>query len=508
MPEPRNEKFRVAEYSETLAAILRRADELGVYAIARVQDSQSRSLSLSNGRLETISQAMLAGVGLQVFTQEGFTSFICSDEINPAIGRELVETAASMAHSGSGFATRPSRAVFDLTPDGVATYWSGYKSLDETDYPELVKQMTEANEAARRYGSHLVVRTQLSLTDTHWRIVRSDGTDLSFDQPTSLASHTITAIGSASRLPVNLGATISGADDSILLQPASRNLWELRTRNAAHLATALTDAPLLPASHSNRGYKLILDYALAKGLAHEAFGHASESDVMATSVLGDHGKMRLGEQLGPDTVTITDGSILGDYAYQPISACGKPRQTVNIMEEGRLVAGLADLFSAEKAGLVASGAERVESYRHLPLPRMSNIRITLKDPAPFDRPFEEITPLELQARLIEIGYIKEGEPCLYLAGYNGGQVMPKEGDFVFNCAAIYDLSLAQPKLYQPAIFSGKILSVLQSIQGGLGPLHLDAQGHCGKGGQNVPSSGGSHSFIVIAPNEQIFVGGR
>ncbi len=289
----------------------------------------------------------------------------------------------------------------------------------------------------------------------------------------------------------------------MLLDQEFRLRWDARTRKAAGLARNLTSASNVRGGN----YKLVIDYALAKGLAHEAFGHASESDGMDTSILGRDGKMRLGEKMGAEIVSITDGPILGDYAYQPVSANGMPRQTVEIMKDGVLVAGLGDLFSAGRAGVPITGAERIESYRNLPIPRMSNIRITVKDPLPFETPFEEITPPELRGRLIQAGFMKEGEEVLYLAGYTGGQVMPKEGDFVFNCVAIYDLSRPEPLLYQPAIFSGKILSALKSIMGGMGELHLDAQGQCGKGGQSVPSSGGSHSFIILDRNENVFIGG-
>jgi TldD protein len=168
---------------------------------------------------------------------------------------------------------------------------------------------------------------------------------------------------------------------------------------------------------------------------------------------------------------------------------------------------LGDLFSAGKAGVPISGAERIESYRNLPLPRMTNIRITVKEPASLDTRFELVTPEELREALLKNGFLKEGEPALYLAGYKGGQVNPKDGDFVFNCVAIYDLSDPKLTLYQPAIFSGKVLAALHSILGGLGPVHLDAMGHCGKGGQSVPSSGGAHSFVVIDRNDNVTIGG-
>ena len=45
---------------------------------------------------------------------------------------------------------------------------------------------------------------------------------------------------------------------------------------------------LLDAPHVASGsYPLIIDYALAKGLAHEAFGHASESDSYRSSCLAE-----------------------------------------------------------------------------------------------------------------------------------------------------------------------------------------------------------------------------
>ena len=39
-------------------------------------------------------------------------------------------------------------------------------------------------------------------------------------------------------------------------------------------------------------------------------------------------------------------------------------------------------------------------------------------------------------------------------------------------------------------------------------LQLDAIGTCGKWGQSVPSSGGSHGYVFLEPNEAIGVGGR
>ena len=81
------------------------------------------------------------------------------------------------------------------------------------------------------------------------------------------------------------------------------------------------------------------------------------------------------------------------------------------------------------------------------------------------------------------------------------------GDFVFNCKALYALSEDGIALYRPAIFSGSMFGALQSIREAFGPLLLDALGTCGKWGQSVPSSGGSHWFLVLDPHPAVRIGG-
>jgi TldD protein len=47
-----------------------------------------------------------------------------------------------------------------------------------------------------------------------------------------------------------------------------------------------------------------------------------------------------------------------------------------------------------------------------------------------------------------------------------------------------------------------------SIREGFGPLLLDAIGTCGKWGQSVPSSGGSHYFLTLDSDASVRLGGR
>jgi TldD protein len=53
-----------------------------------------------------------------------------------------------------------------------------------------------------------------------------------------------------------------------------------------------------------------------------------------------------------------------------------------------------------------------------------------------------------------------------------------------------------------------MFGALRSIREAFGPLLLDALGFCGKWGQSVPSSGGSHYFLVLEPDASVQLGGQ
>jgi TldD protein len=300
------------------------------------------------------------------------------------------------------------------------------------------------------------------------------------------------------------GASLSRTGYEIVLDPAERATLLSRSATAAEHAQRLIGAPRYPAG----SYPIIMDYAMAKGLAHEAFGHAAETDGLRTSILGAGGKFRRGELMAAEIVSIVDESLPGDHAFQPFSPNGVRRDRATILDHGVLVDALADLFSARDAGVRVIDAARAQSYGNVPVPRMTNIRIELPEPLPMSGRFEEQRPEEVRAALLNAGMLVAGQPVVYLAGYKGGQVSPAQGDFVFNCAALYELSVEGVRLYQPGIFSGQTEAALHAIRVGFGPLQLDAMGFCGKAGQSVPSSGGSHYFLYLEANPRVVIGGR
>lgn len=472
-----------------------------LYFIARIQERSDLTVVINNGKTEEINTAKLTGIGLQVFTRDGNMGFAAADQIRETTVAELFEKAAFLAQTGQMCHSETNREIFNAKPLVKRAELAVRYPKEALSLTEIETKLKELNRHLTAMDERLSVRTMMRLTCEEWRICRADDTDVSFNTPRSFIYHVFTA--KAGNDTATTYANLPGIDLGILIEPERLEHLEKRAEKAARLALELLGAPKVPGGN----YKLVIDYALAKGLAHEAFGHAAETDSIESSILGENGRFRTGLRVADSRLSIVDGPLEGDYAYQPISAVGLERQTVRIVDHGILSAGLADIFSAARAGVSPTGAERVENFFQLPIARMSNIRIEFEDPIPLEQDFYAVTPVELYQLLLKHQLLQPGESVLYLTGFQGGQVNPAFGDFVFNCSAVYALS-ETPVLYKPAIFSGKVLSVLDSVIAAIGELQIDAMGTCGKMGQGVPSCGGSHSFLLIDRNPEITIGGE
>ena len=493
--------MRVARLDDAAAAALQEARNGRLYLIARFQDVRDRSIVVGDGALDRLATTRRVGVGVQVFTAEGWCGFAATDDLSAGAVRLAVRRAGALARATGPSEPDASLAVFELPDEGRRMVPRRARRL--TTGPEAeVAALVEANRALAAFAPDTAARASYAAVDEEWRIVRSDGTDVSFATPRAYARHELTV--RSGHGVATAGATVSGADSDVLLDPAWAALLERRARRSLTRAQATLGTRPVRAGST----KLVIDYAIAKGLAHEAFGHACETDLARSSILATGGRLRLGEQIGPPGVSIVDGPIADDYADQPISANGLERRTVHLVRDGVLTSGLGDLFSAGRAASPMTGACRTGVYRRRPTPRMSNIRLVLAAPLPLrGSDPEDLEPEDVAAELRATGLHRRGEPLLYLAGYRGGQAHPVRGDFMFASATTYDLSDGvQP--CQPAVFSGKSVAALRSIVAGLGPLRLDAMGICGKNGQNVSSSGGSHALVVLEAHPDVVAGSR
>ncbi|HEY0738807.1 MAG TPA: TldD/PmbA family protein [Herpetosiphonaceae bacterium] len=491
------------EHSDLLKHLLDTADQQNVYLIARLQRTASRSITVANGKTEGISTTLSQGIGMHVFDREGHTAFAATDRLSHEQAEQALRSAIAGLRAAAHARLERNPAIFEVEPVTAVEIPPTPYDLHSLPLDRVQALTEEINAEVMRLGgdgaSGVKVRTPFYIDREEWRIVRSDGTDVSYVLPHGYCFNSVTVQHNGTAHTVNSSLSRTGYE--VLLE--DRELLMLRAQKAVETAQRLGSAPRYPAG----SYPIIMDYAMAKGLAHEAFGHAAETDGLRTSILGNNGVFRAGEQMAAPIVTIIDEPVVGDHAYQPFSPNGIRRSRATILNKGVLQDALADLFSAQAAGTRVIDAGRAQSYGSVPVPRMTNIRIELPDAHPLSGRFEEQTPEDVRAALLNAGLLKAGQPVIYLAGYKGGQVSPAQGDFVFNCAALWELSVEGVKLFQPVIFSGQTRAALQAIAAGFGPLQLDAMGFCGKAGQSVPSSGGSHYFLYLEPSPAVLVGG-
>jgi TldD protein len=205
-------------------------------------------------------------------------------------------------------------------------------------------------------------------------------------------------------------------------------------------------------------------------LLHEAVGHGLEADAVQKRASVYAG--RLGEQLAEPSVTAyDDGRKPNAWGSDGIDDEGTPTQRTAVIEEGRLASYLYDLVRARKDAARSTGNGRRESFRHIPVPRMTN---TYFAPG-------EATPEDL------IGSVGKG---LYAVSFGGGQVEPATGDFVFGASEAYLIESGRVTApVRGATLTGNGPAALAAIDGVADDLDI-ATGYCGKAGQRVPAGVG------------------
>ncbi|MFM7202167.1 MAG: TldD/PmbA family protein [Myxococcota bacterium] len=476
----------------------------GFYAILRLQSRLTRIVNLSNHEPYGVESRWDEGMGLQVFASGGRTVFVSADSLELEQLENLMKQSLKLLEAHP-IVPGALEADFSSVEKLVADRFMEGENAASLSLQALLDMLGVLHRELFELSSHVTrgMNSSFSAIDDEWHIFRSDGTDVHFNTWRTSLSHRVTVSQEGTSTAVR--ESESGADASILWDPNHRAAFKDRVRRKIELGLGILKGTPLKAGH----YNIILDAGMAKGLAHEAFGHACESDsVLDGSALTRNHRYLVGERVAPPGVYIVDFPMPRDWADQPFSANGFVRQAVEIVKDGVLSNALSDLFSGPAVGVAVTGAERVERYDCVPMPRMTNIRLELAQAIPWDREFGRVEPQELYQFLQGQSLVNPQETWLYLEGYRGGQVNTLTGDYVFNCTAIHKFQDGVVTTHPPAIFSGQILKTLAAVKAAVGPLELECQGMCGKDGQRVPSSGGGHLFTLFNATEGIAIGGH
>jgi TldD protein len=429
--------------------LVRGGDLAELYAEAR----QGFSLSLDDRRVERPQGGRERGACVRVV--QGESSYY--GYVDGLEEEDLLRVAGSVAQALRGERRRPARLA-------AATAAKGHPVLTRPETIEAVRKadlLRACDERARATGAE-VSQARMGYAESRRRVevYNSEGRAAADDRTRVRLSAQVVARRNGR---VETGTDTRGGHAGWeLLETDPEEVAERAARRALKLLDAV-DAPTgrLP---------VVVGNGFGGVLLHEAVGHGLEADAVQKRASVYAGK--LGEQVAPDFVTAyDDGSRQGDWGSDGVDDEGTPTRRTTVIEDGRLSSYLYDLLRARRDGVDSTGNGRRESFRHVPVPRMTN---TFFAPG-------EATPDDLIAG-IERGF--------YAVSFGGGQVEPATGDFVFGVSEGYLIESGRVTApVRGATLVGNGLEALGAIDGIAGDLEI-ATGYCGKAGQTVPAGVG------------------
>jgi TldD protein len=429
---------------------LRRGGDLAeLYA----EEHEGFTLSIDDGRVERPQGGRERGAGVRVVRGEA-TYYGHVDGLEED---DLLRVAESVAQAVRSEARSPSALgameVADAHPVEVRP--------EEVEAARKAQLLRACDEAARSAGAEVSqARIAYGESRRQVEVYNSNGRAASDDRTrVRLSAQVVARRGDR----VETGTDTRGGHAGFEVAQAEP---EEVAERAAGRALALLDAVDAPTGRLS----VVVGNGFGGVLLHEAVGHGLEADAVQKRASVYAGK--LGQRIAPAFLTAyDDGSRRGDWGSDGIDDEGTPTQRTTIIEGGRLRSYLYDLLRAGREGVESTGNGRRQSFRHVPVPRMTNTFF-----APGDATKEDL--------IAEIGR------GLYAVSFGGGQVEPATGDFVFGVSEGYlieDGAVTAP--VRGATLVGNGLEALGAIDGVAADLEIES-GYCGKAGQSVPAGVG------------------
>jgi TldD protein len=432
----------------------------GEFAEVFAERRKNLGMSIDESRIESVQSGAEEGAGVRVIGA-GTTYFAHVDGLDPAdLERAAAEAASALR--GRRAEPRPLAAV-ETTPQPIE------HRPEDVPAERKAALLRELDERGRAEGAEVTqVLASYAEARREVTIANSEGLFTGDDRTrTRIGVQAVARRGDV----VETGAeTLGGHRGFELLEDEPGSI----AAQAVGKALTLLDAGPAPAG----SMPVVVGGGFGGVLFHEMTGHGLEADHIQKGASVYAGK--LGEQVAePLLSAYDDGRLPNEWGTDAIDDEGTPTQKTLVLEEGRVVSFLYDRLRAERDGVASTGNGRRESFRHLPIPRMTNTYI-----APGDAEPEAI-----------IGEVEKG---FYAASFGGGQVDPATGDFVFGVSEGYLIEGGRvTKPCRGATLIGNCLQALAAIDA-VGNDFAMKTGICGKGGQSAPVGTGQGHVRIAA----------
>jgi len=443
----------------------------GDFADLFVEKRHGYSLRLEEEKVEDNTSGNESGAGVRVMRGES-VAYAYTNDIGEA---SLVETArvAAAASRGEGMSSIDMEKPLQTLPPRD----EHPVELDVDAYPreDKIDLLRRADQAAREAGPH-IAQVVVVLGDSRQEM---------------FIANSLGEMVSDRRVRVRMVVQVVAAKDGEIQTGhetpgmlAGYELFRLFPPEEAGRTAAAQALTMLEARPAPSGpMAAVIANGTGGVLFHEACGHSLEADAVYKNASVFVGK--IGEKVASPLVNAYDDATLvnrwGSFSYddEGVRAARTP-----MIEAGILLGFINDRKRSMRDGAAPTGNGRRQSYRFVPVPRMTNTYIEIG-----------------KAKKEEI--ISDTPLGLYALKLGGGEVNPVTGDFIFAVTEGYMIRNGEvAEAVKGATLIGNGPRVLQDIDAVADDLDFDT-GMCGKDGQAVPVCTGQPTLRV----RELVVGG-
>lgn len=430
-----------------LDRVIRRAlAKGGTFADVYVENRVARNILLEESRVKSAEFAISQGAGVRVLAG-GKTGYAYTDDITEETLLRAAEVASYVAR---GAAQAAPVSVADTARDAFVTVKLPLKDVADDRRLDVMRR---ASQAALDYDKRIRMASVTYYDEVRGRVLAtSEGIFLRDELPLLFFIVGALSEGNGTR---HLGrerlSRHSGFEMFDEVKP------EIVARASAREAIAMLDARDAPAGRMD----VVMQNGWGGVLVHEAVGHPLEADNIARQIGAFSGK--LGQKVAnPLFSMVDDGTIRNARGTTNFDDEGTQMKRTVLIKDGVLLRYMTDILSAGQLKAERTGNGRRESFRYIPIPRMTNTYIEPGTDKPAD-------------------ILASTRSGLYVQGLSGGSVDPTTGVFNFTCREAYLIENGRKTApVRGATLIGSCLDIIRDIDA-IGDDLDFGPGICGKG---------------------------
>jgi TldD protein len=449
----------------TLDRVIRKALEKGgELADVYVENRISRNILLEESRFKSAEFGISQGAGVRVILGDK-TGYAYTDEVTEEKMLRAAEVASYIARGGK--TVKP----VDVREQERASFITVKVPLDQVADEKRLDVMRRADRAALDYDRHIKMASVSYYDEVRGRIVAtSEGVYLADELP--LLFFIVQTLSEGN------GARHMGRER--ISMHSGFEMFDKVTPEQVARACARESIDMLQAKEAPAGkMDVVMENGWGGVLVHEAVGHPLEADNIAREIGAFTGK--LGQKVARDIFTMVDDGTLPNFrGTKNFDDEGTQMRQNVLIENGVLLKYMTDVLSAKQLNMERTGNGRRESFRYIPIPRMTNTFIEKGKDKPADI----------------LASTKSG---LYVQSLSGGSVNSTTGMFNFTCREAYLIENGKKTTpVQGATLIGSCMDIIQNIDAVGDDLDF-GPGICGKG-QNAEVTAGQPTVRIRGIN--------